>query len=128
MVAVSPLDSKALVAIAFLAGRREAWSVTTYGDLARRIGHAPQGLGDVLNRVGAWCYTKGKRSLALLVIRESDGKPSEGLFQTWYPDAATQDNYEKQRLELWQQSWSEVVLPTNPEEIANAYHEVRPES
>jgi hypothetical protein len=31
-------------------------------------------------------------------------------------------------LELWQQSWSDVVLPTNPEEIANAYHEVRPEN
>jgi hypothetical protein len=67
MVSSSPLDSKALVTITILAGKREAWSVITYGDLAKQIGHPAHLLGDVLDRVGAWCYKNGKRSLPLLV-------------------------------------------------------------
>jgi hypothetical protein len=65
---MSPLDYKALAAITLLWSRKDTWSVITYGDLAKRLGHAQQGLAEILNRVGAWCHSVHKQSLAMLVI------------------------------------------------------------
>ena len=47
---MSPLDTKALAAIALLWDRKDSWSVITYGDLAARLDHAPQGLGGIQSR------------------------------------------------------------------------------
>jgi hypothetical protein len=58
---------KALATIAILMGRRETWSLITYGDLAERLDHPPYALNDILECrrrlvsfarqafVGAWC-------------------------------------------------------------------------
>ena len=84
-------------------------------------------LGQVLDRVGEWCYAHGKHSLALLIINE-DGKPSDGMFKRFrgLADPVTSENYERQRVQLWQEDWSEVELPSTLEEIAEAYDRVGP--
>jgi hypothetical protein len=125
----SPLDGKALISIGLLAARRDMWSVITYGQLGNRIGHPPHLMGDVLDRVGAWCYAKELHSLALLVINE-DGKPSEGMFRKFrgQADPTTRENYERKRAQLWQadSSWSKIILPSSPDEIAEAWIQVGP--
>jgi hypothetical protein len=123
----SPLDGKALISIGLLAARRDTWSVITYGQLGKRIGHPHHLIGDVLDHVGAWCYAQERHSLALLVIND-DGKPSAGMFKKFrgQADPVTPENYEKQRVQLWQEDWSEVELPSSPEEIAAARDRVGP--
>ncbi len=121
----SPLDTKALATIAFLTGRRETWSVVTYGDLAKRLGHAQQGLGGILDRVGAWCRSIKKQSLAMLVISEQ-GEPNEGMYHPFKDDLepVTRENYERRRVQLWREDWSDVTLPT-VEQIADAYEKLK---
>ena len=99
---MSPLDTKALAAIALLWGRKDTWSVITYGDLAARLGHAQQGLGEILNRVGAWCGSINKQSLAMLVIG-AEGNPHSGMFSPFRgeDDPVTKENYERRRVDLW---------------------------
>jgi hypothetical protein len=86
-------------------------------------------LGQVLDRIGAWCYAHGKHSLALLIINE-DGKPSDGMFKRFHglAEPVTSENYERQRVQLWQEDWSEVELPSAPEEVAEAHDRVGPAS
>ena len=121
---ISPLDSKALATIALLWDRKESWSVITYGDLAKRLGHAPQGLAGILDRVGAWCVSVHKQSLAMLVIG-TGGEPHEGMYRPFpgQTNTVTKENYESRRVHLWREDWSDVKLPT-PEEIAVAYRAV----
>lgn len=122
---MSPLDPKALATIAFLMDRRQAWSVITYGDLAKRLDHAPQGLGPILDRVGAWCFSIKKQSLAMLVISEQ-GEPNEGMYRHFRGDTdpVTKDNYESRRVQLWREDWSGVALPA-VEEIDRAYDSLK---
>jgi hypothetical protein len=121
MATTSPIDIKALATIAFLVDRHETWSVITYADLAKKLGHVPRGLSPILDRVGAWCFSIHKQSLAMLVIG-ANGEPSEGMFRAFRgdPDPVTRGNYELRRLQLWREDWSEIALPT-PDEIATAY-------
>jgi len=122
---MSPLDSKALATIALLLDRRETWSVITYGDLAKKLGHAPQGLAAILDRVGAWCLSIQKQSPAMLVIAES-GEPNDGMYRALRgeSDPVTRENYERRRVQLWREDWSDAALPT-PEAIAAAYEAAR---
>jgi len=118
----SPLDVKALATIAILMDRRGTWSVITYGDLAERLGHVPQGLSQILDRVGSWCRSVGKESLAMLVIDE-EGKPRRGMYE--YPpgssaEAVTPETYDQRRVKLWREDWSGIHIPTL-EQIADAY-------
>jgi hypothetical protein len=117
----SPLDIKALATIAILMNRRETWSVITYGDLAERLGHVPQGLSQILDRVGSWCRSVGKEELAMLVISE-DGKPRPGMYD--YPPGAshpvTPEIYDQRRVRLWREDWTGIHIPTL-EQIAAAY-------
>jgi len=124
---MSPLDFKALAAIALLWDRKEDWAVITYGDLAKKLGHAQQGLSDILNRVGAWCYSVERQSLAMLVI-SVEGEPNEGMFRAFPGDTnpVTHKNYERRRVELWKEDWSDVALPTQ-EDVAAAYSRFRPQ-
>ncbi|HEY5046796.1 MAG TPA: hypothetical protein VII49_02095 [Rhizomicrobium sp.] len=121
----SPLDTKALATVAFLMDRRESWSVITYRDLAKRLGHPQYGLGDILDRVGAWCRSVNKQSLAMLVIGEH-GDPNEGMYHHFKGDAdpVTKENYERRRVGLWRENWSDAVLPT-VEQIADAYEKLK---
>jgi hypothetical protein len=122
---LSPLDTKALATIALPSDRREKWSVITYGDLAAKLGHARQGLAGILDRVGAWCFSIHKQSLAMLVIAET-GDPNEGMFRAFRGelDPVTRENYEQRRVQLWREDWSDVALPT-PQAIAAAYAAAR---
>jgi hypothetical protein len=118
----SPLDIKALGTIAILMDRRETWSVITYGDLADRLAHVPQGLSQILDRVGAWCRSIGKQELPMLVIDE-EGKPRQGMYE--HPpgaggDPVTPQTYDQRRVRLWREDWTGVTLPTL-EQIATAY-------
>jgi hypothetical protein len=74
--------------------------------------------------VRAW-----KASAPLLIINE-DGKPSDGMFKRFrgLADPITSENYQRQRVQLWQEDWSEVELPSAPEEIVEAYDRVGPTS
>jgi hypothetical protein len=90
------ITMKALAAIVILLGRRETWSFITYGELADRLGHAPYGLNDILNAVGAWCRSLDKLSLVLTVVGE-EGEPAEGL----YKFETTPENYLKRRIQLY---------------------------
>jgi len=114
----SPLDVKALATIAILMNRRETWSVITYGDLAERLGHVPQGLSAILDRVGAWCRSIGKQSLPMLVIDE-EGRPRQGMF-VGDSNTVTPENYDQRRVRFWRENWDGARLPTL-EEIAAAY-------
>jgi hypothetical protein len=118
----SPLDGKALVAIAVLMGLQATWSVITYGELAKRIGHPQYALSDILDRVTAWCRKVKRQSLALLVI-SAEGEPNEGIFRPLPGDShsITPENYLKRRVDLWSEDWSDVVLPTAADEIATIY-------
>ena len=109
---------KALATIAILMGRRETWSLITYGDLAKRLDHPPYALNDILDAVGAWCRSVDKLSLVLIVVGE-DGEPAEGL----YKFGTTPENYLARRIQLYRDctSWKSVALPTL-EQIAEAYN------
>lgn len=116
----SPLDIKALATIAILMNRRTTWSVITYGDLGDLLDHPPYGLGQILDRVGRWCRSINKRSLALLVIDE-EGKPRDGMFGLpGHIEPITPETYEQQRVRLWREDWKGVAVPTL-EQIADAY-------
>lgn len=122
----SPLDAKALAAIAILMNRRETWSVITYGDLADRLGHARYGLGQILDRVGSWCRSIDKESLAMLVIDE-EGKPREGMYDHPPGDSGppvTRQTIDQRRVRLWRQDWTAVAVPTL-EQIDAAYRAQR---
>jgi hypothetical protein len=110
-------STKALAAIAILMGRRETWSLITYRDLADRLGHAPQGLAEILNAVGAWCRSLDKLSLVLTVVREN-GEPAEGI----YKFETTPENYLERRIQLYRDdTWKGVALPTLAQ-ITEAYN------
>jgi len=119
---MATLDEKALVALVLLVAKRDTWSVTTYGNLGKKINHPPNGLGPILNRIAAWCYENKRHSLALLVIGQN-GKPEIGMFRNFadQPDPITEANYERKRLELWQEDWSVIILPTTSDEISAAF-------
>jgi bisphosphoglycerate-dependent phosphoglycerate mutase len=121
----SSLDTKALATIAFLMDRRETWSIITCGDLAKRLNHARHGLTGILDRVGTWCFSIHKQSLAVLVISEQ-GEPNEGMYNSFKGETGpvTKENYERRRVQLWREDWSEVAVPT-PEEIAVAYEKFK---
>lgn len=117
----SPLDVKAHATIAVLMNRRQTWSVITYGDLGKLLGHPPYALGDILDRVGSWCRSIGKQGLPMLVIDE-EGKPRQGMYD--YPPNAsepvTPETYDQRRVRLWREDWAGVQIPTL-EQIAAAY-------
>jgi hypothetical protein len=108
---------KALATIAILMGRRETWSLITYGDLAERLDHPPYALNDILDAVGAWCRSLDKLSLVLTVVGENGEPAAEGL----YKFGTTPGNYLARRIQLYRDSaWKSVALPTL-EQIAEAY-------
>lgn len=107
----SPLDEKALGAMAILMNRRSTWSMITYGDLAARLGHVAQGMGPILHRVHVWCNRIGKLSLAMLVIAE-EGQPRPGMFEGDDADPITPQNIDQRRVRLWREDWSGVRLPS----------------
>jgi hypothetical protein len=110
---------KAHAAIAILMGRRETWSLITYGDLGKRINHDPYLLTHILNAVGAWCRSRGKLSLVLTLVTEK-GEPGDGMFPP--RSKATRENYLERRIRLYRDdSWKSEPLPTL-EQIAEAYN------
>ena len=118
----SPLDAKALATIAILMDRRDRWAVITYGDLGKRLDHPVFGLGQILDRVGRWCGSIRKRSLALLVIDEEEGKPRYGMFGGFPGEVepVTPETYDQLRTRLWRENWDGITLPTL-DQIAEAY-------
>jgi hypothetical protein len=99
--------------------RRTTWSVITYGDLGGLLNHPARGMGQILDRVGRWCRSIGKRSLSLLVIDEK-GKPRDGMFGLpGQIEQITPESYEQQRVRLWREDWTGVSVPTL-EQIAEA--------
>jgi hypothetical protein len=59
-------------------------------------------------------------------VVKNDGKPADGVFVNpeGDPDPTTPENYERRRMELWQEDWSTVELPFEPADVAQAYLEV----
>jgi hypothetical protein len=113
--------TKALAAIAILMGRRETWSLITYGDLGKRINHNQHHLEHILNAVGAWCRSLGKKSLVMVLVTEK-GEPGEGMFSRW--SETTRENYLELRIQLYRDdSWKGVAIPTL-KEIEEAYNKV----
>lgn len=119
-------DAKALAAIIFLREHRKTRSLITYGTLGGRIDHPPRLLGNVLDRVGAWCRRNGKESLALLVVDRTTSKPGKGMFKRFKsdPNPVTPENYEERRDQLWQENWSDIPAP-DIIEIADAYRSMK---
>ena len=117
-------DKKAIVAIAVLDGRREHRQTITYTDLAQKLGLMRHGLGDVLDRVGSWCRKNGKHSLALLVVTK-DGWPERGVYvnPVGALDPVTPETYGPQKASLLQEDWTDLSLPCDPREVADAYAE-----
>src|SRR5262249_44848841 len=89
---------KALAAIAILMGRRETWSLITYGDLGKRLDNDWHNLDHILTAVGAWCRSLGKLSLVLIIVTEK-GAPGDGMFPPW--SQSTRENYLENRIRLY---------------------------
>lgn len=124
MAEVLPSDLKAARVIPLLYVERKHRAHMTYGELGRLINHNPLYLGNILDRVGAWCRVNGKSSLAMLVV-DDDGRPRPGMYRNFPDDAdpVTSENYEERHARLLDEDWSDIVLPTG-EDIADAYAEV----
>jgi hypothetical protein len=120
---VSTLDAAVLAAITILAERRREGQNITYGALGRLIGRHHRTLTPILNRVGAWCYSIGKGSLAMLVVSQSDGLPGWGFFEQghgeWNP--ITRKSYHARRRELCAEDWSQVKIPPSARDVAHAF-------
>jgi len=114
------VDAKAAAAIAILMDRRKAWAVITYDDLSKRVGLPRQGLNKLLDYVALWCRAKGKRSLALLLISSTTGRPSKGMYKALGGvKPVTPETFDRERLGLWRDDWS-AVAPPSKKEIADA--------
>jgi hypothetical protein len=49
----------------------------TYGEVAARVGRIANGLGPLLNEVENLCARRGEPNLAVLVVNQSSGEPTE---------------------------------------------------
>ncbi len=56
-----------------------------------------------------------------------EGNPHSGMFSPFRgeDDPVTKENYERRRVQLWRENWSDVKLPAL-EEIASAYVQQKP--
>jgi len=119
----STLDAAVVAAIAILAERRLEGKNITYGALATLIGRHHRTLTPILNRVGAWCYSIGKGSLAMLVVNKSDGLPGWGFFERAPGefDPITRKSYASRRRKLCAEDWSQVKIPPSAHEVAQAF-------
>ncbi len=120
---VSTLDGAVLAAIAILAERRREGKNITYGALGTLIGRHHRTLTPILNRVGAWCYSIGKGSLAMLVVSKSDGLPGWGFFERGPGERnpITRKTYHARRRKLCAEDWSRVKIPPSAQEVAQAF-------
>ena len=119
----STLDAAVVAAIAILAERRREGKNITYGALATLIGRHHRTLTPILNRIGAWCYSIGKGSLAMLVVNKSDGLPGWGFFEQapGELDPITRKSYPSRRRKLCAEDWSRVKIPPSAHEVAQAF-------
>jgi len=117
------LDAAVLAAITILAERRREGKNITYGALGALIGRHHRTLTPVLNRVGAWCYSIGKGSLAMLVVSKSDGLPGWGFFEPGLGELnpITRKSYRSRRRKLCAEDWSRVKIPPDAQEVARAF-------
>jgi hypothetical protein len=112
--------TKVLAAIAILMGRRETWSLITYGDLGKRINRDPHLLSHILNAVGAWCRSLDGKLSSVLVIVTEKGEPGDGMFPPW--SKTSRGEYLEHRIQLYRDdSRKSEALPT-PKEIEKAYN------
>jgi hypothetical protein len=120
---VSTLDGAVLAAITILAERRRERKSITYGALGTLIGRHHRTLTPILNRVGAWCYSIGKESLAMLVVSKSDGLPGWGFFEQGPGELnpITRKSYHSRRRKLCAEDWSQVKIPPSSREVAQAF-------
>jgi hypothetical protein len=119
----STLDGAVLAAIAILVERRREGTNITYGALGTLIGRHHRTLTPILNRVGAWCYSIGKGSLAMLVVSKSDGLPGWGFFEPAPGELhpITRKTYRTRRRKLCAEDWSRVKIPPSANEVAQAF-------
>jgi len=119
----STLDGAVLAAIAVLAERRREGKNITYGALGALIGRHHRTLTPILDRVGAWCYSIGKGSLAMLVVSKSDGLPGWGFFEPGpgEPNPITPRTYHARRRKLCAEDWSRVKIPPSAHDVAQAF-------
>jgi hypothetical protein len=120
---VSTLDAAVLATIAVLAERRGEGKSITYGALGNLIGRHHRTLTPILNRVGAWCYSIGKQSLAILVVSKSDRLPGRGFFEPGPGelDPITRKSYHARRRKLCAEDWSHVKIPPTARDVAQAF-------
>jgi hypothetical protein len=120
---VSTLDAAVVAAITVLAERRREGKSITYGALGVLIGRHHRTLTPILNRVGAWCYSIGKQSLAILVVSKSDKLPGWGFFEQGPGERnpITRKTYHSRRRKLFVEDWSHVKIPPSAREVAQAY-------
>jgi hypothetical protein len=120
---VSTLDGAVLAAIDILAERRREGKNITYGALGTLIERHHRTLTPILNRVGAWCYSIGKGSLAMLVVSKSDGLPGWGFFEhgPGERNPITRKTYHIRRRKLCAEDWSRVKIPPSVQEVAQAF-------
>ena len=119
----STLDAAVLDAITILAERRREGKSITYGALGTLIGRHHRTLTPILNRVGAWCYSIGKGSLAMLVVSKSDGLPGWGFFERGPGELnpITRKSYRARRRKLCAEDWSQVKIPPSARDVAQAF-------
>jgi hypothetical protein len=119
----STLDDSVRAAIRILAERRREGKNITYGALGALIGRHHRTLTPVLDRVGAWCYSIGRGSLAMLVVGKSDGLPGRGFFETSPGERSpvTRANYKARRRKFCAEDWSRVHIPPSAKEVADAF-------
>jgi hypothetical protein len=120
---IPTLDAAVLAAIIVLAERRSEGKNITYGALGALIGRHHRTLTPILNRVGAWCYSIGKESLAILVVSKSDGLPGWGFFEHGPGELnpITRKSYHARRRKLCAEDWSQVKIPPSAREVAQAF-------
>ena len=117
------LDAAVLATITVLAERRGEGKSITYGALGNLIGRHHRTLTPILSRVGAWCYSIGKQSLAILVVSKSDRLPGRGFFEQGPGelDPITRKSYHSRRRKLCAEDWSHVKIPPSARDVAQAF-------
>ena len=118
-----PSDYKAVSLIPLLRKERERHGDMRYGACGLALHHPQRFLGNILDRIGAWCRAQHKQSLALLVVDDT-GKPRPGMYKTLPNDLdpVTPENYEERRARLYAEDWRDVGEAT-AEDVADAYAE-----
>ena len=100
-------EEKAQLAWQVLTGAARNRQILTYEHVARRIGMATPGMGNVLEPIMRYCVERGVPPLTVLVVQKGTGVPGPGL--------TTSSDFDSDREAVFIHNWDAQVPPSAAE-------------